>query len=121
MHLKNAYDRVLREILWWVLNNKKVLTKYVQLIKNMYERITTRVKVGENNLKEFLITISLHQGSALSSYLFVFIMDELTKDIHDEIPQCMLFADDIFLIDEYRKGVKNKLELWRNTFGIEEL
>jgi hypothetical protein len=42
-------------------------------------------------------------------------MDEVTKDIQDAVPWCMLFADDIVLIDETRAGVNAKLELWRNT------
>ena len=42
-------------------------------------------------------------------------MDELTGAIQDEIPWCMLFADDIVLVDETRAGVNVKLELWRKT------
>ena len=42
-------------------------------------------------------------------------MDELTKAIQDEIPWCMLFADDIILVVETRVGVNTKLELWRQT------
>ena len=36
-------------------------------------------------------TIGLHQGFALSPFLFVIVMDELTRAIRDEIPWCMLF------------------------------
>ena len=61
----------------------------------------------------FLITIGLHQGSTLSPFLFAIVMDELTRAIQDEIPWCMLFADDIILVDEMRAGVNVKLELWR--------
>jgi hypothetical protein len=42
-------------------------------------------------------------------------MDEITKDIQGDIPWCMLFADDVVLIDESRIGVNQKLELWRQT------
>jgi len=42
-------------------------------------------------------------------------MNELTREIQDEIPCCMLFADDIVLIDETRDGVNTKLEQWRDT------
>jgi len=48
----------------------------------------------------------------LSPFLFAIVMDELTRAIPDEIPWCMLFADDIVLVDETRAGVNAKLELW---------
>ena len=42
-------------------------------------------------------------------------MDEVTRDIQGEIPWCMLFADDVVLIDEGIAVVNRKLELWRRT------
>ncbi|KAG2599597.1 hypothetical protein PVAP13_5KG423621 [Panicum virgatum] len=42
-------------------------------------------------------------------------MDEVTRDIQGDIPWCMLFADDVVLVDENRAGVSRKLELWRQT------
>ena len=48
-------------------------------------------------------------------------MDELTREIQDEIPWCMLFADDIVLIDETREGVNTKLEWWRDTLEAKGL
>ena len=42
-------------------------------------------------------------------------MDEVTRDIQGDIPWCMLFADDVVLVDERRTGVNQKLELWRET------
>ena len=44
-------------------------------------------------------------------------MDEVTRDIQG-IPWCMLFADDIVLVDESRTGVDQKLELWRRTLEV---
>jgi hypothetical protein len=42
-------------------------------------------------------------------------MDEVTRDIQGGIPLCMLFADDVVLVDESKTGVDQKLELWRQT------
>ena len=56
----------------------------------------------------------VYQGSALSPYLFTLVMDEVTGDIRD-IPWCMLFADDVVLVDDSGAGVNRKLELWRRT------
>jgi hypothetical protein len=47
----------------------------------------------------------LHQESALSHYLFDLVMDEVTRDKQDGIPWCMLFADDVVLVDESMTGV----------------
>ena len=64
---------------------------------------------------DFPIRIGLHQGSALSPYLFALVMDEVTRAIQGDIPWCMLFADDVVLVDESRTWVNQKLELWRET------
>jgi len=42
-------------------------------------------------------------------------MDELTRAIQDEISWCMLFDDDIVLVNEMRAEVNAKLEIWRQT------
>jgi len=38
------------------------------------------------------------------------IMDGLTKEIQDEVPWCMLFANELVLINKSKEGVNNKLE-----------
>ena len=68
-----------------------------------------------SNTDYFPIKIGLHQGSALSPYLFALVMDEVTRNIQWDIPWCMLFADDVVLVDKSQAGVNRKLELWRQT------
>ena len=42
-------------------------------------------------------------------------MDELTRQMQDNVPWCMLFADEIVLVDETKVEVNAKLELWREA------
>ena len=51
----------------------------------------------------FPIKIELHQGLALSPYLFALVMDEVTRNIQGDIPWYMLFADDVVLVHEARR------------------
>ena len=112
--LEKAYDRVPRAVLWWALKEKGIPGKYVQLIRAMYSRCSTQVRSTAGTTGTFNVAVGLHQGSALSPYLFVLIMDALTSDIQEEAPWCMLFADDIVLVAEGGLEVQSRLEAWWN-------
>ena len=71
----------------------------------MYGRAITNVRTTSRETGEFLMTIGLYQGSALSPYLFVLIMNELIGHIQEEVSWCMLFADDIAMMDKSRDGM----------------
>ena len=101
--------------MWWPLNKHKVPSKYVTIIKDMYNNVVTIVCTNYDNTDYFPIKIRLHQRSTLNPYLFALVMDEVTRNIQGNIPWCMLFADDVVLVDESQTGVNRKLELWRKT------
>jgi hypothetical protein len=115
INLKKAYDKIPRDLMWWALDKHKVPTKYVTLIKDMYDKVVTSVRTTDGDTNVFPINIGLHLGSALSPYLFALVIDEVTRDTQENIPWCMLFADDVILVDESREGVNRKLDLWRQT------
>jgi hypothetical protein len=79
----------------------------------MYDNVVTSVRTSDKNTDDFPINIGLHQGSVLSPYLFALVIDEVTRDIQGDIPWCMLFVDNVILVDESRTGVDQKFELWR--------
>jgi Reverse transcriptase (RNA-dependent DNA polymerase) len=83
---EKAYDKIPRNIMWWALKRKLVPTKYVTLIKDMYTNIVTCVRAYDGESDTFSIKIGLHQGSALSPYIFTLVMNEITKDIQEDIP-----------------------------------
>jgi hypothetical protein len=79
--LEKTYNKVPRNIMWWVLQKHKVSIKYITLIKDMYDNVVTSVRTSDRDTNDFLINIGLHQGSALGSYLFALVMDEVIRDI----------------------------------------
>ena len=66
-------------------------------------------------MEKFPVKVGLHQGSALSPYLFNLIMDVISAEVRDEAPLSMLFADDIILSSSQHEIVEKKLEEWRNV------
>lgn len=48
-------------------------------------------------------------GASFKRYPFVLIVDELTAYIKKDVPWCMLFVDEIMLVDELIDGSNVKL------------
>nr|XP_016510811.1 PREDICTED: uncharacterized protein LOC107828072 [Nicotiana tabacum] len=77
----------------------------------MYDGAKTRVRTVGGDSEHFPVVMGLHQGSVLSPFLFALVLDALTHYIQGEMPWCMLFVDDIVLIDKTRVGVNERLEV----------
>ena len=111
--LEKAYDRVPREELLFTMKKSGIMEKYVQLVQNMYDESETVVRCAIETTESFKVKVGLHQGSALSSFLFAVIMERLTDEVKREPPWTMLFADDIVICKETREEVERRLESWR--------
>ncbi|KAK3556124.1 hypothetical protein QTP70_005608 [Hemibagrus guttatus] len=116
-NLEKAYDRVPREELWYCMRKSGVAEKYVRVVQDMYERSRTVVRCAVGQTEEFNVEVGLHQGSALSPFLFAIVMDQLSEEVRQESPWTMMFADDIVICSESREQVEENLERWR--FALE--
>ena len=72
---------------------------------------TTTVRSAAGLTEEFKVGVGLHQGSALSPFLFAIIMDKLTENISKHSPWDMLFADDLVLSRQNHREIENALEI----------
>ncbi|XP_071688730.1 uncharacterized protein [Rutidosis leptorrhynchoides] len=82
----------------------------------MYEGAKSCVRTPVGNTEVFPIEVGLHQGSALSPFLFALILDELSRGIQEGIPWCLIFSDDIVLISDSKEELNRRLEQWRVAF-----
>ncbi|KAK3545920.1 hypothetical protein QTP70_016718, partial [Hemibagrus guttatus] len=112
--LEKAYDRVPREELWYCMRKSGVAEKYVRVVQDMYERSRTVVRCAVGQTEEFNVEVGLHQGSALSPFLFAIVMDQLSEEVRQESPWTMMFADDIVICSESREQVEENSKVTRH-------
>ncbi|XP_064088416.1 uncharacterized protein LOC135202894 [Macrobrachium nipponense] len=92
---------------------KMLPEKYVRIIQEMYRNVYTRVRSSVGEKDGFEIGVGLHQGSALSPFIFNIVIDVMSKDVREAVPWCILYADDIVLCSEGREELEERLERWR--------
>ena len=80
--------------------------KYVRLVQDMYRECVTSVKCAVGLTSDFKVEAGLHQGSALSPFLFALVMERLTEEALTESPWTMMFADDIVLARDNRNEIE---------------
>ena len=86
---------------------------YVTLVQDMYGNSVTVVRSAAGVTKDFTVKVGLHQGLALSLFLFAIIMDRLTDKVRQEALWTMLFADNIVICSETKQQAEDNLERWR--------
>jgi hypothetical protein len=53
--LEKAYNKVPRNVMWWALQKHKVSTKYITLIKDMYDNVVTSVRTSDGDTQPLSI------------------------------------------------------------------
>ena len=79
----------------------------------MYQGATTRVKSNRGIGEQFEVGIGLHQGSALSPFLFIMLVDTISQDVRTDLPWELLYADDLAIIAS--TDTQNRLESWQKV------
>ena len=114
--LEKAFDRVPRKVLYWSLRKRGVPEKMIRLVKMMYEGVKTTVQTRYGETESFPVEVGLHQGSALSPFLFLIVLDTITMDVRDNDDLWeLLFADDLVIIGDTEEELQERYLLWKGN------
>ena len=86
VNLENAFNGVPRRAIWWALCKLSIDEWLVRLIQSMYENARSRMHVGCNLSEEFSVRVGFHQGSCLSSLLFIMVLEALSQEFRKGCP-----------------------------------
>jgi len=100
--LEKAFDRVPREVIRWAMRKLGVET----FVSTVYV-----------NSSGFEVKVGMHQGSALSSLLFVIVVEAISSKFRVALPWELLNADDLVLvvIAETEEDLIKRLNEWKNN------
>ena len=98
--LEKAYDRVPRDLVYWCLRRRRVPEKLVRLVKATHHGASTAVRTTNGRTDEFPIIVGLHQGSGLSPFLFIVLLDVISEEFRCGLLSELLFADDLAVVTD---------------------
>ncbi|CAH2096381.1 unnamed protein product [Euphydryas editha] len=127
---QKAFDSISHKSIWKALADNKIDQTYCNIIRNIYERSTSRVKL-ETSGPEIKIKRGVKQGDPLSPKLFIAVLENIFKNLHwkdfgiqikDTHLSHLRFADDIVLFSESSAELEQmiqSLQLEGEKVGLE--
>lgn len=83
------------------------------------QTVKPKVKTVAYTTESFNVKVGLHQGSALSAFLFNVVFDVLTEEERMGVPWDIMYADDVELGSESKQEVKERTDEWRTALERE--
>ena len=112
--VKKAFDRVFRDGLWKRIADEGVKGKMWRVLKSIYERVESCVRIDDETTEWFSVETGVRQGCVLSPLLYAIFINGLVRELkelncgieigdNNEVNICsLLYADDIVLMAEDR-------------------
>lgn len=113
-----AYDSISRQKMWKLMEKHRIPKKLVNLTKMCTFKTISKVKVENEYSDTFRINTGLRQGDALSPLLFNLVIEEALREVSslqggakiNGKTNVLAFADDVALIAENKKDIKELAE-----------
>ena len=90
--LEKAFDRVARKVIWWAMRKLGIEEWIVRFMQAMYNNTRSRVRVNNTYSDEFGVKVGVHQGSVLSPFLFVIVLEALSHEFRTGTPWELVYA-----------------------------
>ena len=119
--LEKAYDRVPRDLVYWCVRRRGIPEKPVRLVEATYHRASTVARTMHGRTDEFPIKVGLHQGSGLSPFLFIVVLDVISEEFRRGLPRELLFADDLAVVTDTEEETQRKWLDWQIGMESKEL
>ena len=79
----------------------------------MYANAQSHVREGYN--EEFEVKVSVHQGSVLSTLLFIIVLEALSHEFRSGIPWEDFYVNDLVIIPESLEECVRRLLTWKDV------
>jgi len=124
---KQAFDSVDSQKTIQILQELRIPSKLLRLIKMTLQNMETSVKVEILTSKPFSISYGVRQGGPLSATIFNLILDSVIKklnlrgDISLKLKQIVAYADDVALLARSPKALKETFHKLQNEATLVRL
>ena len=122
-----AFDTVWRDGLWYKMTKANISTKIINLIRNMYSNIKTKIFNNNEFSNSFISHSGVRQGENLSPFLFALYVNDLEDFLEENNFQSInisrheafnymklyliLYADDTIIISNSKDNLQRGLDL----------
>ena len=79
------------------------------------------MKLGISESAEFAVKVGVHQGSVLSTLLFIIILEALSKKFRIGLPRELFYADDLALLAESEEKLLEMIRQWKDGMELKGL
>ncbi|XP_047470216.1 uncharacterized protein LOC125025923 [Penaeus chinensis] len=121
--LVSAYDWGLGDLVYWCLRQQNIPEKLIRMVETTYRGARTTVRTKYGRTDEFTIGVGLHQGSILSPFLSIVVLDVISENFRTGLPWELLFADNLVVVADsveelQRRWLKRQIGMERKGLKV---
>ena len=91
---------------------------YVSTVQAMYSKASSRVCVNNSLSDSFTVQVGVHQGSILSPFIFIVVLEALSCEFCTSCPWELLYADDLVISSDSLDDLLDRLRIWKMGLGL---